>query len=118
MKKLAIMMFALAASLAAADYSGIYNGKGLAQSTRYPGGVPYKVQVTLLQAGTSLTGTFKVGNGKPVPIVSGTVSGTSITFATGNKAQTTAQLTAAGNELTGKMTSSTGAVYQIAIKKQ
>jgi hypothetical protein len=118
MKKSLLTMLALAASLGAAqDYSGIYNGKAVVQSARYPGGVPYTVQITLIQAGTSLTGTLKIGNSKPIPIVSGTASGGSLTFATAGKVQSTAQLTANGNELAGRMTTSVGAVYAVALAK-
>lgn len=35
MKKLAIMMFTLAASLAAQDLSGIWNGKGGKEDSKY-----------------------------------------------------------------------------------
>jgi hypothetical protein len=117
MKKLAIMMLALSASLLAADYSGIYSGKGVIQSSRYPGGVPYTMQLTLVQAGTSLTGTMKIANGTPLAI-SGTISGASISFATaGASQQSTAILTANGSVLTGSMTRSTGQVYQLALNK-
>jgi hypothetical protein len=118
MKKLLLIALAVAASLVAqTGYSGIYNGKGIQQSARYPGGVPYTLQITLIQAGESLTGTLKVGNSRPVPIISGTVSGSSLTFATGGKTQSTGQLSASGTQLTGRVTSSTGAVYEVALKK-
>jgi len=119
MKKILLTTLVLAASLAAqtGGYSGIYDGKGIQQSARYPGGVPYSLQITLIQAGESLTGTLKVGNSKPVPIISGTVSGTSLTFATGGKSQSTAQLSAKAGQLTGRVTSSTGVVYEVALTK-
>jgi len=116
MKKLAIMLFGLAASLAAADYSGVWNGQGAMPSARY-GSVPYSAQVTLLQAGTKLQGTFKTGNGSPVPITSGAVAGSQVTFAVGNGA-VTAVLTQSGNQLVGKMTSSAGGVVNFVFTKQ
>lgn len=117
MKKLVIVMLALAASLAA-DYSGIWNGKGTIQSARYAGGVPYTVQITLLQAGSSLTGTMRVGKNPSVPITTGTVSGTSIIFAAGaTGSQVTAHLSANGNQLTGTMTLTDGEVFTVAFTK-
>src|SRR5579864_6027161 len=80
MKRLAVMMLAFASSLAAADYSGIWNGKGTVQSARYPGGVPYTVQMTILQAGNSFNGTLKVGNNTPLQVSNGSVSGTGLSF--------------------------------------
>ena len=63
MKKLAIMMFLFGASLfAQTSFSGIWNGKGGIGSARY-GTVPQTSQMTLLQAGRSVQGTFKMGNG-------------------------------------------------------
>jgi len=119
MKKTLLTMLAFAASLMAQDYSGTYNGKAMQQSEKYAGGVPYALQMTVLQAGQTFTGTFKIGTSKPVPIVSGTVSGSSLTFAMvgNNKMQSTAQLSATGNELTGRITMSTGAVYTVALQK-
>src|SRR5580698_8416802 len=108
MKKLAIMFLACAASLAAADYSGIWNGKGGMVSAKY-GTVPYIAQLTILQDGTALKGTFKAGNGTPVPFTAGSVSGTQVTFAIANGA-VTAVLSQSGAQLVGKMTSSSGSV--------
>lgn len=119
MKKLAIVTLLWTASLAAADYSGIWNGKGAVQSARYPGGIPYTVQMTLLQAGTSLKGTLKVGNNTPFPISSGTVSGTALTFsARTGPTQVTAQLSVTGAQLTGRMTLSDGTVYSVVFTKR
>jgi hypothetical protein len=119
MKKLLLTMLAFAASLTAADYSGIYNGKAVQPSEKYAGGVPYSLQMTVLQSGQTFTGTFKIGTGKPVPIVSGSVSGSSLTFSmvANSKMQSTAQLSASGDLLTGRITMSTGAVLTVALKK-
>ena len=106
MKKSLILMLALAGSLAA-DASGIWNGKGTLPDPKY-GHIPVTAQLTILQAGTSLKGTFKAGNGKPVPIT-GTVSGTQVTFAVASGA-VTANLQQNGTQLTGTMTSNAGMV--------
>lgn len=111
MKKLAIMMFMFASSLAAQSYSGIWNGVGGKVDARY-GLVPQTAQMTLLQAGSSLKGTLKIGTGKPVAITSGTVSGTQLTFVIGGSGgQITATLSQSGAQLTGKMTASNGMVF-------
>jgi len=117
MKKLAILMLASALSLAAADYSGIWSGKGGKEDPRY-GTVPATAQMTLLQAGASLAGTVKLGNGKPLKISSGSVSGNQLTVVlTGTSIQVTGKLTQTGTQLTGKMTASNGNVYDFVFTK-
>ncbi len=117
MKKLAMMMFILAASLAAQDYSGIWNGKGGKEDQRY-GLVPRTAQMTLLQSGTSFTGTLKIGTGKPMQITSGTVSGTGLTFViTSGSGQITGNLSPNGAQLSGKMTASTGDTFDFVFTK-
>ena len=117
MKKLAIMMFMLAASLAAQDYSGIWNGKGGKEDSRY-GLVPRTAQMTLLQAGTSLTGSLKIGTGAPMHITSGTVSGSQLTFViTNGSARITGNLSQSGAQLSGKMTASTGDTFDFVFTK-
>jgi len=114
MKKLIVAMLVLAGSLAAADYSGIWNGKGGIESAKY-GLVPQTVQMTLLQAGASLSGTVKIGNGPVMKIASGSVSGSTLTFAlTGG----TGSLTASGGQLRGKLTSSQGQILDIVFTKK
>jgi hypothetical protein len=111
MKKLAIMMLTLAASLAAQDYSGIWNGNGGKQDPKY-GLVPRTAQMTILQAGTSFTGTVKIGSSAPMNITSGTVNGTQLTFViVNNGAQITGSLAQNGAQLSGTMTGSNGAVF-------
>lgn len=117
MKKLAIMMLASALSLAAADYSGIWSGKGGKEDPRY-GTVPATAQMTLLQAGTSLSGTFKLGNGQAIKISSGSVSGNQLTVVlTSASGQVTGRLTQSGTQLSGKMTASSGEVYDFVFTK-
>jgi hypothetical protein len=114
MKKLAIMMFMFATSLAAQNVAGIWNGQGGIVDAKY-GVVPTTVQMTLLQDGSALQGTFKVGNGKPGPIKSGSVSGTQVVFTVG---PATAALTLnSNNQLVGKMTSSTGKIVNFIFTK-
>lgn len=111
MKKLAIMMLMLAASLAAQDYSGIWNGNGGKQDPKY-GLVPRTAQMTILQAGTSFTGTLKIGASAPMTITSGTVTGTQLTFAiVSGAAQITGSLSQNGAQLSGTMTASNGSVF-------
>jgi hypothetical protein len=118
-KKLAVILLASAASMAAADFSGIWNGVGAVQSAKYPSGVPYTVQLTLLQGGSSLNGTLKVGSWAPSKITVGSVSGTQVTFAIqGSSGQITAQLTPSGNNLVGSMTLTNGLIYNVVFTKQ
>jgi hypothetical protein len=118
MKKLAIMMFTLAASLAAQDLSGIWNGKGGKEDTKY-GVVPATAQMTVLQAGTSFHGTLKMSTGKVLPITGGTSSGGKLTFAivNGNQ-QITGNLSLSGSQLVGKMTASNGRIFDFVFTKQ
>ncbi len=119
MKRLAVMMLAFASSLAAADYSGIWNGKGTVQSARYPGGVPYTVQMTILQAGNSFNGTLKVGNNTPLQVSNGSVSGTGLSFrASLASFQVTGQLSANAGQLSGQMTLSDGTVFTVGFTQQ
>ena len=113
MKKLMVVLLSLAASLAAADCSGIWNGKGGIESTKY-GSVPQTAQMTLLQAGSSVSGTLKIGNGPIMRIASGTVSGSTITFAVGGGSAT---LTQSGAQLQGRLTSSKGDILDIVFTK-
>lgn len=114
MKKLTIILLALAASLAAADSTGTYKGVGGIESVKY-GSVPQTAQLTLLQAGSTVSGTLKIGNGPILPLSSGTASGTQITFAVGSG---TGRLTLNGSQLQGKLTSSKGEVFDIVFTKQ
>ncbi len=115
MKKLIVVLLSLAASLAAADCSGIWSGKGGIESAKY-GSVPQTAQMTLLQAGSSVTGTLKIGNGSIMKIASGAVSGSTITFAVGKGG--TGTLTQSGAQLSGRLTSSQGQILDIVFTKQ
>ena len=114
MTKVIVVLLALAASLAAADYSGIWNGKGGIESPKY-GSIPQTAQMTLLQAGSSVSGTLKFGNGPIMKITNGAVSGTTVTFAVNGG---TGTLTQSGAQLTGKLTSSQGDVLDIVFTKR
>jgi hypothetical protein len=116
MKKLSVMILLFAASLAAQTYAGIWNGTGGIESAKY-GVIPQSAQITLLQAGTSLQGTFKLGNAKPLPITSGTVSGNQLTLVVA-KGVATGTFTASGGQLQGSMTSSSGEVINFVFKPQ
>ena len=115
MKKLAMIALVFAASLMADDYSGVWKGKGGIEDARY-GSVPQTAQLTLVQAGSQISGTLKIGNGKILPLSSGTVSGSQITFAVGNGGSGT--LTVSGASAQGRLTSSTGQVLDIVFNKQ
>jgi hypothetical protein len=115
MKKLIVLLLSLAAFLAAqTSYSGIWNGKGGIESAKY-GSVPQVAQLTLLQAGSSVSGTIKFGNGKPLPISNGAVSGSTITFAVGPG---TGTLTRSGVQLVGRLTSSKGEIFDVVFTQQ
>src|SRR5271157_1745338 len=115
MKKLIVVLLSVAASLAAADCSGIWNGKGGIEDAKY-GSVPMTAQMTLLQAGSSVSGTLKMGNGPIMQIASGNVSGSTITFAVGTGG--TATLTQSGTQLKGRLTSSKGQILDIVFTKK
>lgn len=118
MKKIAIVMFTLAVSLAAQDLSGIWNGKGGKEDMKY-GKVPATAQLTVLQAGTSFHGTLKMNTGKVLQIANGAVSGGELTFVINNGGQQiTANLLLTGAQLSGKMTSSSGSIFDFVFTKQ
>src|SRR5947208_966934 len=120
MKKLLLCGLLFAFTLAASDVSGIWNGKSAQNTTKY-GPVRTPVQVTLLQAGTNVTGTFKIDNAKPVAIKTGTASGNqvSISLLVGGGKVITANLTLQGtNQLTGNLTDSQGQMYALSLTKQ
>lgn len=109
MKKAAIMLFFFGASVfAQTSFSGIWNGTGGIASARY-GTVPQTSQITLLQSGSSVQGTVKLGNNPVLKITSGTVSGSSLNLIVANGVAT-GTLTQNGSQLVGTLTSSTGIV--------
>ena len=110
MKRIAILALVFATSLAAADYSGVWSGTGGVESMKY-GSVPQTAKLTLLQSGTTVSGTLQLGNGPVVKISSGSVSGNRITFAAGNAF--TAALTQSGAALSGKVTTSRGEIVDL-----
>ena len=118
MKKLMILLCALSASLSAADFSGIWNGKGGESSAKY-GTLTSTAQMTLVQAGSTVTGTFKFNSNKVVNIASGAVSGTQVSFLMQQgSAQGTARLSQSGAQLVGTLTTSTGKIIQFVFSKQ
>ena len=116
--KTVIALLFFAASLFA-DCSGTWNGQGGKEDQRY-GIVPITAQMTLTQAGSSVTGTLKMGNGSVLPISSGSVSGNQVTFVigSGQGIQMTGNFTQNGSQLTGKVTMSTGDVFDFAFTQQ
>jgi hypothetical protein len=115
MKKLIVLLLVLTPYLAAAaDLSGVWAGKGGKEDPKY-GSVPVKVQMTLLQAGSSVTGTIKMDNGPILVIPSGNVSGNSISFAVGNgtNGRGTGTFTWNGSNLSGRLTSSRGEIVDV-----
>lgn len=121
MKKLVVILLTLAASLAAqsVSVSGIWNGKGGVEDPKY-GSVPMTAQMTLQQAGSSVSGTLKIGNGKIMQITAGNISGSTITFAVSNSGTTvgTASLSKSGAQLAGRLTSSTGNIFDVVFTQQ
>jgi hypothetical protein len=118
MKKAAITLL-LFATTVFADCSGIWNGKGGKEDPKY-GLVPMTAQMTLEQAGSSVSGTLKIGNGGVMKITSGSVSGSQVTIVITGKGggQMTGSFTQNGAQLTGKMTVSTGDTYDFAFVLQ
>ena len=115
MKKLAIIAMVFAGSVFAADYSGIWAGSANKADAKY-GVVPNTLQLTLNHAGTTVSGTLKLGNGQPIALSAGTVSGNQISFAVG--AVGTGVLTDTGTRLQGRLTSTTGQVLDVVVTKQ
>jgi hypothetical protein len=113
MKKLIIvLLLTLTPYLAAADLSGIWKGKGGKEDPKY-GSVPVTVQMTLLQAGSSVTGTIKFGNGPIVKIPSGSVSGSSVKLVVGTAGS--GSFTWSGSNLSGRLTSSRGEIIDVVL---
>jgi len=113
MKKLIVLLLTLTPYLAASDLSGIWNGKGGKEDPKY-GLVPSTVQMTLLQAGSSVSGTIKVGNGPLIKIPSGSVSGESVKLVVGNATAGSGTFTWNGsNSLSGRLTSSRGDIFDL-----
>jgi len=117
MKKLAIIMLALAAAASATDLTGVWSGKGGREDVRY-GTVPQTAQLALIQDGTSLSGTMKLNKGQPVKITSGSISGSQVVLAiVGPTGQVTGHFTQTGTQLSGKMTASNGQIYDFVFTK-
>ena len=118
MRKAFAIAILLAGCLSAADFSGTWNGRGGQQSQKY-GLVPHTAQMTIVQSGSTFTGSLKVDNGKVMKIGSGSVSGTNVIFVLSNAAsQITANLAQSGAQLVGKMTSSAGVTYSFVFTKK
>jgi hypothetical protein len=117
MKKLAMMAILFAASMAASDVSGIWDGSGGIESAKY-GMVPLTAQLTLIQSGSSVTGTYRRGNGKPGPITSGAANGGQITFVISSDGSTATLTQNSNGQLQGKITSSTGDVFDVVFTKE
>lgn len=117
MKKAAITLL-LFATTVFADCSGIWNGKGGKEDPKY-GLVPITAQMTLEQAGSSVSGTLKIGNGNVMRITSGNASGSQVTIVISQGAgQITGSFTQSGGQLSGKMTVSNGTTYDFAFTLQ
>jgi hypothetical protein len=118
MKKLATLALLLAGGLSAADFSGIWDGNGSTPDPKY-GNIPVVMQMTLLQAGNNLTGTIKINNAPPTKITSGSVNGSNATIVVvSQNRQSTGQITINGPQIVGRVTTSTGKVYTIVLKKR
>ena len=114
MKKLIVLLvllLTLTPCLAAATLSGIWNGKGGKEDPKY-GSVPVTVQMTLLQAGSSVHGTIKMGNGPIIKIPSGSVSGSSVKLVVGDGTGS-GSFTLNGSKLSGRLTSSRGEIFDL-----
>lgn len=113
MKNIAIALL-LFTGTAFADCSGIWNGKGGKEDPKY-GVVPLTAQMTLEQAGSSVSGTLKIANGSVMKITSGNASGSQCTIViTAQGGQITGTFTQNGAQLTGTMTVSNGGTYDFA----
>jgi len=117
MKKLALMAVVLVGSLLAADSSGTYKGTGGIEDVKY-GSVPQTAQLTLIQAGSTVSGTLKIANGPLFKISSGTVSGNQITFAVGAGGGTGSLTVVSATQLQGKLTSVRGEIFDVSFTKQ
>lgn len=116
MKKIAILWLGLAiVALAKSDLSGIWDGKGGRQTEKY-GSIAATAQLTLLQAGDSVKGTLKIGNGTVMTITSGVVSGSAIRFNVGTEKEGilgSVELTRDGSTLRGQVSMYDGRVFDM-----
>jgi hypothetical protein len=121
MKKviIAILTLALGICLAATtSLDGAWTGQGGKQDKKY-GSVPTTATMTLTQAGSKLTGTFRFGN-EALNKLTGTVNGNAVTISsTGpNGEALNGSLTSSGNSLRGTINASTGQIYDFVFTRR
>jgi hypothetical protein len=114
-----------APALSAADVptalSGTWVGRHLSAGTGYPVDQPTPASLSIVQNGSTFTGTFTGEESRSARIESGRIDEDGkITFWLRDSQNYlfTAQLKVTGDWIRGRMTSSTGRVMNVALKKQ
>jgi hypothetical protein len=119
MKKLLLSALLLSVSvLSAADATGLWVGKGAKADPKY-GMIPATFKVGITQAGSKITGFLMRDKHEAVNFTSGAISGNEITISYREDTNiVTGHLTLSGTEVTGRLTSTSGEVYNFAATKQ
>lgn len=118
---LLLSVLLVTATVSAADLSGVWTGRQVAAGDGFPNGRTGAVQLTVAQKGPALDGVFTVAESKPVKIEAGRIGESGkITFwlRDAQNFLVTAQLTLDGEWLRGRLTSSTGRVMNVALRRE
>ena len=119
MKKLLLSAVLLSVSvLFANDVTGLWVGKGSKADIKY-GMIPANFQIGITQAGTQITGFVMRDKHDAIKFTSGAISGNQVTISYSEGSNLfTGQLTVSGNQLMGRLTSTSGEVYIFSATKK
>jgi hypothetical protein len=119
MKKILLSTVLLVASaLSAADATGLWVGKGGKADPKY-GVIPTTFKIGLTQAGSKITGFIIRDKHEAVNFTSGSISGNDIMISYREDTNiVTGHLTVDGVQVSGRLTSTSGEVYNFAATKQ
>jgi hypothetical protein len=119
MKKLFFSALLLSVSaLYAADATGLWVGKGSKADPKY-GMIPTDFKIGITQAASKITGFVMRDKHDAVNFSSGAISGNEITISYNEGANIiTGQLTVDGNQIVGRLTSTSGEIYSFSATKQ
>ncbi len=119
MKKILLSTVLLSASaLSAADATGLWVGKGAKADPKY-GLIPTTFKVGITQAGSQITGFMMRDKHQAVNFTSGAISGNEITISYREDTNiVTGHLTVNGAQVAGRLTSTSGEVYNFSATKQ
>ena len=119
MKKTILSIVLLSASLlSAADATGLWVGKGAKADPKY-GLIPTAFTVGITQAGSAITGFMIRDKHTPATFTSGAISGNEITISyREDKNIVTGHLSVSGSTVTGRLTSTSGEVYNFSATRK